>query len=53
MTPQEPDIAYTVEPEEEEVAPIDLLPADDAELDAFSAEVDKSDMLFWLELFLP
>ncbi|XP_053380622.1 uncharacterized protein LOC128546151 isoform X2 [Mercenaria mercenaria] len=46
MSP-EPEVTYSMpELEQEEPESIDLLPADDNELDAFSAEVDKADMLF-------
>lgn len=47
MTPEpEPEITYSIPEPEDNPEGIDLLPADDSELDAFSAEVDKADMLF-------
>jgi len=44
VTAQEPEISYTPQPDEEETAPVDFLPAD--ETSAFSEESNKSDMLF-------
>lgn len=43
----EPEVTSMPELEnQEESESIDLLPADESELDAFSAELEKSDMLF-------
>ena len=50
VTAQEPEISYTPQPDEEETAPVDFLPAD--ETSAFSEESNKSDMLFWWEVVL-